>query len=288
VIATFIPQNLPRCHEFTDASVHAFVTDNRTRTVLVTGATGRLGKALLPRLAEAGFAVRATSRRAAAAGGPVEWVRADLTTGDGIAAAVRGVDAIVHLASAPYQRGYTVRVEVDGTRHLLEAARAAGVGHLVYLSIVGADRVPWGYFRTKVRAEQLIRSESRGVPWTILRATQFHEFIEQALRNVAKLPFLFTDPGISAQPVDIRDVADQIVRRLELGPLGGIENFGGPEVLSSLDALRLWLDVRGLRRPILRIRIPGKLGKTFRAGYLMTDARPTGVRTWLDYLKETA
>lgn len=253
--------------------------------MLVTGASGRLGRALLPRLAEAGFAVRATSRRAVPEGGSVEWIRADLTMGDGVSAAVRGVDAIAHLASAPYQRGYTVQVEIDGTRRLLEAARAAGVGHVVYLSIVGADRIPWGYFETKVRAEGLV--QAGGVPWTVLRATQFHEFVEQAIRMVARLPILFTDPGITARPVDVRDVADRIVRRLELGPAGAIESFGGPEELSSLSALRQWLDARGLRKPILRVRVPGKLGRTFRSGALSHDAQPAGTRTWLAYLRET-
>ncbi|WP_460518944.1 SDR family oxidoreductase [Flindersiella endophytica] len=110
--------------------------DNRTSTVLVTGASGRLGTALLPRLMEAGDAVRAASRRPALADGPVAWVRADLTTGDGLTAAVREADAVVHLASVPYQRGYTVAVEIDGTRRLLDAARAAGVGHVVADQIV--------------------------------------------------------------------------------------------------------------------------------------------------------
>ncbi|WP_223167848.1 SDR family oxidoreductase [Nonomuraea sp. SYSU D8015] len=251
--------------------------------MLVTGGSGRLGRVVVERLVEAGFEVRAASRSARAPGGGVRWVAADLTTGRGLAEAVAGADAVVHLASAPYKGRYTLRVELDGTSALLAAAREAGVGHILYTSIVGTDRVPWGYFRTKVRAERLI--QEGGVPWTILRATQFHEFIEQALRGMARLGVLVADPGIPAQPVDVRDVARHLVSLIERGPGREIEDFGGPEVMTMAEAAERWLRARGLRRPVLRVRVPGTLGRAFRAGHLTTKAQPTGEITWGDYLR---
>ncbi|MEZ7132029.1 SDR family oxidoreductase [Nonomuraea sp. AD125B] len=252
--------------------------------VLVTGGSGRLGRATLEILKKEGYETRATSRSARASEeGGVRWFGADLTTGRGLKEAVEGADVVVHLASAPYRGRYTRRVELDGTGALLAAARAAGVRHLVYLSIVGADRVPWGYFRVKVQAERLVRDG--GVPWTVLRATQFHEFVEQALRGMARLGALVADPGIPAQPVDVRDVARRLTDVIEAGPRRGIEEFGGPEVLTMAEAAESWLRARGVRRPVLRMRVPGALGRGFRAGHLVTDARPTGELTWERYLR---
>ncbi|MEK8108823.1 NAD(P)H-binding protein [Micromonospora sp. M12] len=124
---------------------------------------------MLARLLDDGITVRATSRRPQS-GSDVEWVVADLATGDGVAEAVTGVDAVLHLASAPRGR-QTHQVDVVGTRRLVAAAGAAGVGHLVYISIVGVDRVPFSYYQQKLAAEQEITAGP--VPWSVLRATQF-------------------------------------------------------------------------------------------------------------------
>ncbi|MEU7891995.1 NAD(P)H-binding protein [Nonomuraea sp. NPDC049152] len=249
--------------------------------ILVTGASGRLGTAMVRRLAEAGHEVRATSRRARRAGGGVaEWVVADLATGAGLAEAVEGVAAVLHLASAPYKGRYTDEVELDGTLGLIEAAAKAGVGHLVYVSIVGADKVPWGYFRSKVRAERIVAAGA--VPYSIVRATQFHEFADQVF---AKLPVLPVDAGVKAQPVDVRDLAGHLTERVALGPSSGIGEYGGPEVLTMAELAGRWRAARGARRPVLRMRVPGELGRAFRAGHLTTRAEPYGRIGWRDYLE---
>ena len=249
-------------------------------TVLVTGATGTMGTILVPRLVTAGYPVRVTSRRPYRAPG-VDWMGADLASGAGVADAVDGVDTILHLASAPYRRSETVKVDVHGTERLATAAREAGVGHLIYLSIVGIDQIPWPYFRCKLAAEAHVRSS--GAPWSILRATQFHQLVDKALRAMSRGPFLLYDRGIIAQPVDPRDVADRLIARVAGGPLLGTEELGGPEVL-GIEAARQWLAARGKRRPILPIRLPGRLGAAFRAGHLVTRATPTGTISWSDYL----
>ncbi|NUW41966.1 NAD(P)H-binding protein [Nonomuraea rhodomycinica] len=249
----------------------------------MTGATGRLGGAVVPKLAEAGYEVRAMSR-APRSGGGATWVVADLTTGRGLAEALDGAGAVIHLASAPYKGKYTERVEVEGTRRLCEAAREAGVGHLLYTSIIGADRVPWGYFGTKVRTEEVVRAG--GVPWSVVRAAQFHAFVDQAFGLVARAGLLVVDPAVKAQPVDVRDVADRLVRRLGEGPSGRAEDFGGPEVVTMEEAARQWLAARRVRRPVVRVRLPGRLGVAFRGGHLTTRATPAGAITWSRYLQE--
>ncbi|RZU72456.1 uncharacterized protein YbjT (DUF2867 family) [Micromonospora kangleipakensis] len=251
--------------------------------VLVTGASGRLGRVVLPTLLGEGFAVRAMSRHRR--DDPrVEWVVADLSTGEGLAGAVRGVEAVLHLASAP-GGGRTHDVDVLGTRRLVVAAGAAGVRHLVHVSIVGIDRVPFGYYRHKLAAEEVVRAGE--VPWSILRATQFPVFLDELLRAASRLGPTVGDRAVLAQPVDPGEVASRLAARLAAGPSRAVEDFGGPQVLRFDEAVCAWRAARQSRRPLLPIRIPGRLGRALRSGGLTTTATPTGTRTWADYLADT-
>ncbi|MGC5018800.1 SDR family oxidoreductase [Micromonospora sp. DT47] len=252
--------------------------------VLVTGAGGTLGRAVLPRLRADGFAVRAMSRRPRHDPG-ADWVVADLDTGAGLAGAVAGADAVLHLASLPGGGARTHRVDVLGTRRLAVAATSAGVGHLLYVSIVGVDRVPYPYYRHKLAAEQVVAAGP--VPWTVLRATQFPPFLDRLLRTMSRLGPVIGDPGVLAQPVDQHEVAGRLAERLTAGPVNGIEEYGGPQVLRFDDAVRAWRAARGGYRPLLPVRFPGRLGRELRAGGLTTTATPTGKRTWADHLADT-
>jgi uncharacterized protein YbjT (DUF2867 family) len=136
--------------------------------VLVTGATGRLGQRLLGPLQAAGHSVRQMSRRGTGPGG----VRGDLATGFDLRTAVAGAELVVHAASDP--RGDPWQVDVAGTRRLVEAVDRDRLRHLVYISIVGVDKIPYGYYRAKFAAEQVLLAS--GLPVTLLRVTQFHEF----------------------------------------------------------------------------------------------------------------
>ncbi|HZM81823.1 MAG TPA: hypothetical protein VFC19_39380 [Candidatus Limnocylindrales bacterium] len=101
---------------------------------------------------------------------------------------------------------------------------------------------------------------------------------------MAKLGVMVMDPGIKTQPVDVHEVARRVGEQVERGPSGTIEDFGGPEILDADTALRQWLNAKGLRRPILRVKLPGKLGRAFREGGLTTPAK-SGGKTWLEYLR---
>ncbi|MFC0507255.1 SDR family oxidoreductase [Micromonospora costi] len=252
--------------------------------VLVTGAAGRLGHEVLPRLLDDGYTVRATSRRPRTDPG-VEWAVTDLGTGAGLAEAVADVDAVLHLASAPTPGRRTHQVDVLGTRRLAVAAERAGVGHLVYVSIVGVDRVPMPYYRHKLAAEQVVAAGP--VPWSVLRATQFPQFLDELLQASSRFGPTIGDRAILAQPVDPGEVAARLAARLAAGPLRGIEEYGGPEVLRFDEAVRAWRAARRSRRPLLPVRIPGRLGRTLRDGGLVTGALPRGERTWADYLADT-
>jgi uncharacterized protein YbjT (DUF2867 family) len=208
-------------------------------TVLVTGASGTLGGAVVPRLAKQGYDVRPMSRRARPG-----WVAADLATGAGLAAAMRGVDAIVHLATSATKSRQT---DVEGTRRLLAAANAAGVRHIVFISVNGVDRMPFGYYRSKLAAEQIVRAG--GVPFMILRAAQFPSLIDAVLTAISKLGPVVVDRSFVLQPVHIDDVADRIADLLVAGPSGNVMEFAGPEVLSLDELARQWLRGAGTQAP---------------------------------------
>ncbi|MFC8943420.1 SDR family oxidoreductase, partial [Streptomyces griseoincarnatus] len=172
------------------------------RQVLITGGTGRLGRTLVPRLLDAGHDVRVLTRgrREPAAH---RWVVGDLRTGSGLVAAAAGVDVVIHLATT------NGRGDVAATGNLIEAVRAAGNPHLVYLSIVGIENVALGYYRAKLACEQLV--ERSGLPWTILRTTQFHDLIAALCEAQRLLPVTLMPSRVHFQPVDVSEVADQML-----------------------------------------------------------------------------
>src|SRR3990170_4687563 len=193
--------------------------------VLISGGTGVLGSEVARRLAQAGYTARVMSRRAAPAeGAGTEWAQAQIETGEGLAEAAAGVDVIVHAASSPFRR--TREVDVEGTRRLRDAAKAAGVAHFVYISIVGIDRIPLPYYKHKLAVERLI--EESGVPYSILRAPQFHTLVDDVMRNLLRFPIGLYPAGFKFQPIDPGEVAERMVTAVEAGPGGRLPGIAGP------------------------------------------------------------
>jgi uncharacterized protein YbjT (DUF2867 family) len=254
--------------------------------ILVTGGTGTLGRLVVTRLRDAGCDVRVLSRRSRDGGKGIEFVTGDLATGEGIDAAVEGTEIIVHCAGSS-------KGDEDKARHLVRAASRAGARHLVYISVVGADRIPvasgidramFGYFAAKLAAEQVI-AES-GLPWTTLRATQFHDLTLLTVRQLARLPVIPVPAGWRFQPIDAGEVAARLVE-LSLGtPAGLVPDIAGPRVYELADLVRSYLRARGKHRPILPVRLPGRAARAFRAGANLAPDRAVGRRTWEDFLAD--
>ncbi|MEV6205747.1 NAD(P)H-binding protein [Kitasatospora sp. NPDC051914] len=238
-------------------------------TILVTGGTGTLGRPLTERLRADGHEVRVLSRH-------TRPYAVDLREGTGLAAALAGVDTVVHCASSP--RGG----DEQAARHLIEAARAAGVQHLVYISIVGVDRVPLAYYRTKLAVERLV--EESGIGWTVLRTTQFHDLVLQLLQNSAKLPVMLLPAGVADQPVEVAEVADRLAALAAGAPAGRVPDMGGPEVRAFPDLARAYLRASGRRRPLLNVRLAGSAYAGFRAGGHLTPERAVGKGTFEQFL----
>jgi uncharacterized protein YbjT (DUF2867 family) len=254
--------------------------------VLVTGGTGTLGRLVVPRLHNARYDVRVLSRRGRPDEDGIRYRPGDLATGEGIEPAVDGVQTIVHCAGSA--KGDEVRA-----RHLVKAAARAGVRHLVFISVVGADRIPvtsridramFGYFAAKRAAEQVIADS--GLPWTTLRATQFHDGILLTIQQLAKLPVVPVPTGWRVQPVDPGEVADRLVELALDGPASLVPDLGGPRVYELAELVRGYLRARGRHRPILPLRLPGKANRAYRAGANLAPDRAVGRRTWEEFLAE--
>lgn len=261
--------------------------------VLLTGASGTLGEHLTPALRAAGADVTAVSRRARASTDGVAWVVGDLRTGEGIEAAVTGSDVVVHAATQAGAAGGKVRAryalfppraaDIGGTERLVEVARRSGVSHLLYVSIVGIDRVGYPYYKVKLEAERIVAGS--GIPYTLARATQFHELLDATLRYAMRMPVPMTARSIRIQPVDPRDVAGRLVPLVLGSPANRVVEIGGPEVASGGEIADAWLAARGSRRRIRNMPIPGKVGRALQAGVLCTDDR-SGTITWQRWLDE--
>jgi uncharacterized protein YbjT (DUF2867 family) len=254
--------------------------------ILVTGGTGTLGRLVVPRLRDAGCDVRVLSRRHRQAGEGVEVVTGDLDTGEGVDAAVAGAGTIVHCAGAG--KGDDVKAA-----NLVRAAARAGARHLVFISVVGADRVPqtgrldramFGYFGSKLGAERAIAGS--GLPWTTLRATQFHDLVLLTVSQLARLPVVPVPAGIRFQPVDAGEVADRLVE-LALGPPSGlVPDLAGPRADELAGLLRSYLRATHRRRPLLPVHVPGRAARALRSGANLAPDRAVGRRTWEEFLAE--
>ncbi|MER5764781.1 NAD(P)H-binding protein [Streptomyces sp. NPDC002082] len=250
-------------------------------TIMVTGATGMLGREVLERVRRTGRPVRALTRRTALpddAG--VDWCTGDLTTGAGLDEALAGVGTVIHCASDIRH----FKNDLPGLRHLLEAAERAGVEHVVNISIVGVDRIPYPYYKVKLEGEQLLAGS--GIGWTNLRATQFPGLLDLAFGALSKLPVVLVPSGTDCQPADAGEVADRLVELALGAPAGRVPDFAGPTVYPAARLAEDWLHAAGKRRAVLPVRIPGKIGAAWRAGHLTAPGRAIGRRTWEEYLAE--
>ena len=249
--------------------------------ILVTGGTGALGRDVVKQLLERRHRVRVLSRKAVTGD---DWVQGDLATGAGLEKAVMGIDAIVHAGSATTQWSKLHATDVVGTRRLLAMAREAGVRHAVYISIVGMEGVPsYPYYKAKLAAEAVVREGI--VPWSILRATQFHTLMETFLNGLTMLPGLATVPyKWQFQPVDTRDVARRLVDIVTNEPAGMLPNFGGPEVRDFKSIAASWLKVRRLDKRPVNLWLPLKFSRAFAEGKLLCPDHIDGTVTFEQYL----
>jgi uncharacterized protein YbjT (DUF2867 family) len=241
--------------------------------IAIAGGTGTLGTLVSAELRKRGHDVRVLSR--SSPDFPV-----DLTSGSGLDQALDGCAAVVDASnnSSPKR---AAGVLVDGSRRLLAAEERAGISHHVCISIVGCERVPVGYYRVKVEQEQIV--EAGPVPWSIVRATQFHELAAMALGAAGKYHVLPVPP-MKLQTVAAADVARVVADVSESGPRARLQ-VTGPQILSARQLARTWQSVTGTRAVLLPLPLPGKAGRALRDGALTSeDADVRGTVRFADWL----
>lgn len=220
------------------------------------------------------------SRQQHVSSAEVAWIAADLSTGTGLDAAVDGVETIIHAASDP--RTNAGDGDIDGTRRLLSAAQRAGVQHVVYVSIVGVDRIPYPYYRSKLRTEDVVRSGA--IPWTIVRGTQFHDFMDMLFRRFTRFPVGFLPKSWLGQPIHVDEFANAVWECVATGPSRRAPDVAGPQVLRYGEMMRQWLAARGSSKVVLNLPIPGFMAAAFRSGAATAPDRAIGKMTWGKWL----
>jgi uncharacterized protein YbjT (DUF2867 family) len=248
--------------------------------VLVTGGTGRLGRHLVTLLRNKGHRARIFSRNPK---GHDDAVQGDLTTGAGLVKAVAGMDAIIHAATNLTNLKAT---DVIGTRRLLAMGREAGIKHVVYVSIVGMEGIHYPYYKAKLAAEAIVKENI--VPWSILRATQFHTLMETFLGAFTKPPLIAPVPfAWQFQPVAPSEVAARLVEVVTHEPAGRVPDFGGPEVRDFKSIAISWLKARKSNKRLVNLPMPMmRFSREFAEGRLLTPDHRDGTITFELYLAE--
>jgi uncharacterized protein YbjT (DUF2867 family) len=231
--------------------------------VVVLGGTGTLGARLVEKLLERGDEVKVLSRSAPGSlPAGASHRRADLLSGEGLAEGLDGAEVVIDASNATKRAKETL---VAGSHRLLEAGSAAGVRHQLTISVVGCDRVPLGYYRAKTAQEGVLCSGP--VPWSLLRATQFHSLLDGVFAAAAKRGVRPTGRA-RLQPIDPAVVAVRLVEAAHAGPAGRLPDIAGPRVRTLGELGELWTAARNRRSIPLRIPSFGKLGRSLAAGEL--------------------
>ncbi|MFS8204366.1 SDR family oxidoreductase (plasmid) [Streptomyces sp. CWNU-52B] len=244
--------------------------------IAVAGGTGLVGRYVVEELTAGGHepVVLARSRGV------------DLVSGAGLDPAMAGVDAVVDVSNLQTTSGKkSIAFFESVSRNLVAAGARVGVRHHVVLSIVGLERVGLGYYQGKLRQEEVVTEGGSEVPWSVLRATQFHEFPLQVLDQVPG-PIAVV-PRMRTQPVAAREVAQHLVG-LVLGPPQGMApELAGPRVEELVDMARRLVRARGQRRMLLPVTMPGAVGKAMaRGGNLPAGPGARGSQTYDQWLTE--
>jgi uncharacterized protein YbjT (DUF2867 family) len=227
--------------------------------ISVIGATGLIGSKVVDLLEGDGHDVVAASRASGA----------DVLTGEGLADALAGADVLVDLTNSPsFDDDPVMDFFTRSSANLVAAAEQAGVGHYVALSIVGADGLPLsGYMRAKVVQEKTI-AES-GLPYTIVRATQFQEFAAAIVGSLDAGEEVRA-PDALIQPIAADDVAAEVARVAVAKPVNGVVNIGGPEKISFADLARSVLAKQGSDKTVVIDHQATYFGTPFSATSLVT------------------
>jgi uncharacterized protein YbjT (DUF2867 family) len=250
--------------------------------IAVAGGTGNIGREVVRILAAAGHPVRVLSRRAPGRPLPpgARHVRSDVTDPTLLRSSLAGAQVVVDAVNTTDMR-HAETLLPAGTRALVDAAADAGVGHVVLVSVIGSERVPLGYYRGKVAQEEAVAAGP--VPWSIVRATQFHPLVAGLLGGAARARIV-PMAQVPLQPVDPAEAAAEVARVAAGAPLMGTRSIAGPEVRTLGALAKDWQAASGARALRVPLPLPGRAARALRAGALTDPGAPRARRTFADWL----
>lgn len=212
-----------------------------------------LGRAVVAELVHRGHDVRVTRTTPQRATAGTRHHVVDVARGAGLRDALDGADAVIEATNTPGSGRKAWPVVVEGTRRLLAAEAQAGVGHHVAISIVGIDSVPFSYPRAKLAQEELVVQGP--VPWSIVRATQFHELLDLLFATTARARIVPAST-FPVAPVDPRFVAGMLADAAETGPGGRLTPVAGPQTAPVGELAQAWAQARGRNVAALALPLP--------------------------------
>ena len=207
----------------------------------------------------------------------------DLLKKEGLNKSVNnGIDTILHLASLPLKKIDGQLADITLTKNLLHSIEKANVKHFVYISIVGIDRIPFSYYKGKLECERLIKAS--GIPYTILRATQFHDLVDAFTSKLLTFPIAIVPKALKTQPIQVEAVASELNKITRGSPLNNVYEIGGKRVYSIGEIADSLLKVRREKKLLLNMPVIGQVMKTFAEGKNTCDEISSASNTWEEYL----
>lgn len=253
------------------------------QSVLITGGTGTLGQELNKQLIEKGYVVNIlSSKEKPDIAFFTNIIQGDLTDPASLKEAVESAEIIIHCASNP--RNAQV-VDIEGTKNLLSLLDTNTCKHFIYVSIAGVDKSDYPYYQTKYAVEKLI--EASGIPYSILRATQFHDLVlyriiqvfDQGIGMPIQIP-----ANMQFQSIDKTDAAASIVDLVTNPPTYSVTTIGGPEVLSLETMIQIYYAQSGRSEEIEYIEPSLAFHQVFTTGINLCSEHAIGGITWAEYL----
>ena len=242
--------------------------------ILITGGTGTLGRVLSELLTLKGIEHTIASRHNPDS--QRNWVHLDLLKNTGVATAIDGQEVIFHLA-------HDLKKENECTKNLLDNLRNKSNTQLIYISIVGVDNIPIGYYKQKRQSEKMIIES--GIPYSILRSTQFHDFVDKTLTQIMKFPVFFLPKKMLLQPIQTEVTAKNLAMLLTQGPTGRIDSIGGKQRYTLSELLKLWQKATNNHSFAFNLPLFGKFGKALNEGKLTCEKNASEGLSWEEWLK---
>ncbi len=251
--------------------------------ILVTGGNGHLGKYVVSALIEKGFQTAVLTTQAnCEVRNDVEFFTGDLAQNLRLKEAAKGVEVIIHCASNPKN---SQQADINGTKNLLDAVDKNTIKHFIYISIVGIHKSDYPYYQAKLEVENAIAKS--GIPFTILRSTQFHDFVFNIIKGLdqnAESNSITIPSKMRFQSVAVHEVAELLASLALESPKGLMEDFGGPEVLHFEEMAKTYFQVTQNTKK-LKLKEPKDIRhKLFTTGINLCPDNNFGKQTWHEYV----